>query len=1743
MLSLWQNPIYVSNTSLMKKNLLKKFLIFLVLTCSTMLAFGQTPPPVITSFTPVSGLTDGTTTVTITGSGFNTDKTKNLVLFGAVAAVVTNATANSLTVTAPAGATYAPITVLNRDVNLIGSSTAFFTPTFTPNKGTIAAGDFEPKVDFTAGANPTSIAIGDLDSDGKPDLVVTNTNSNTITIFRNISSSGSITATSFATGVSFSVGAQPYSVAIGDLDGDGKPDLAVSNYGSLTISVLHNTSTSGSINTSSFAAKLDFSTGQEPFGVSIGDVDGDGKSEMVVSNIGNNTISIFRNTSSVGSIDASSFAARQNFAVNDVPNGTAIGDLDGDGKPDIVVAHYGSNPTVSVFRNISSSGSINLSAKVDFALGSGPQTVVIGDIDGDGKPDLATANQNSNNISVLRNTATSGSIDASSFAAKVDFGTNASPQTIAIGDLDGDGKPDLATVSYNSNTVSILRNTASSGIINASSFASKVDYPTGGSPFGVAIGDLDGDGMADIAVGSATVSVLRNNPHIAPVLTASSGTAASIAGGNVASTPVAVDPGITATIAFGPVSLSSATVSISGNFAEDLLAFNNTGAATFGNITASLYSAGVLTLSSTGNSATLAQWQAALRAVTYTNNALTPNTANRTISFTLTNVPNASNTATRTLTVTAAVQATLVMADAALKVGETSLLTITFSEAVTGFSNADLSIVNGTLTAVSSSDGGITWTATFTPTAAITDATNVITLDNTGVINGAGNAGLGTTASNNYAIDTQQPTATLVMADAALKVGETSLLTITFSEAVIGFTNADLNFTNGTLSAISSSDGGITWTATFTPAVATTTTDNLITLDNTGVADAAGNIGTGTTPSNVYDIDTKAPTVVSVLRASPNPTMASNVDYTVTFSEVVSGLDATDFTITVAGGMTGTVNTITTTDSKVYNVNVHQITGFGRLRLSVKAGLGITDAAGNGIPTPFQGEIYDIQLIPVVTHGGVALTAMPATYGTPSNAQSFTVSGTTLSANLIVTPPADFEISSDGGNTYGSVASYPQTGGVVTNQVIFVRLKATAAIGPHTGNITITSTGATTDNVSIPVSTVSTAPLTITATGPAKAFGSALTAGISNTNFTASTTYNNEVVGSVTLTPDAAGLSAATPGGTAYMVTPSAATGTAGFIASNYNITYVPFNGTVGAINQTITFGPLTAATYGNAPITLTGTSTSSLPVTYTSSDPTVATVNGSTLTIVGAGTTTITAQQAGNNNFTAGTNVLQLFTVGAKSIIVTADAKSKTYGAADPALTYAITTGTLVGTDAFTGALTRATGETVNTYAISQGNLALNANYALTFVPANFIITTKVLTVTANNQSKVYGSANPALTLAYSGFSGTDNASALSTLPTLTTTAVTNSPVTTYPITVGGGVSANYSFVYQPGTLSVTPAALTITADNKTKNYLAANPALTASYAGFVLGETATVLTTPVSLSTTATAASLAGNYAITPSGAVAANYSISYAPGTLTVSATAQNITFVALANKLSTDAIFTLTATASSGLAVTYTSSDPTVARIVNGNQIEILQAGITNITASQAGSTNYAAATPVVQSFTVIDNPAPIITIVSNKGNSISKGETALLTASGAVTYQWSNSSGIIGGQNSATLSVRPSVNTTYTVTGFNQFGRSSTQSFNLEVRSDFQALNISNVVTPNGDGKNDFWIIENIDLYPNNKVKVFDRAGKSVFQQDGYKNTWSGTYNGSPLPEATYYYLIDFGPGFGVKKGTLSIIGN
>ena len=183
--------------------------------------------------------------------------------------------------------------------------------------------------------------------------------------------------------------------------------------------------------------------------------------------------------------------------------------------------------------------------------------------------------------------------------------------------------------------------------------------------------------------------------------------------------------------------------------------------------------------------------------------------------------------------------------------------------------------------------------------------------------------------------------------------------------------------------------------------------------------------------------------------------------------------------------------------------------------------------------------------------------------------------------------------------------------------------------------------------------------------------------------------------------------------------------------------------------------------------------------------------------------------------------------------------------------------------------------------------SFAGDTTYAASSGSADLTVSTAPLTITANNQTKAYGAAIPAMTASYTGLVNGDTSASLTTQPTISTTATSSSHVSgsPYTITVSGAADSNYSISYVAGNLAVTTAPLTITASNQTKVYGAALPSLTASYTGLVNGDTSASLTSLPTLSTSAGAFSDVNSYAITASGAVAGDYSISYLPGFLSV------------------------------------------------------------------------------------------------------------------------------------------------------------------------------------------------------------------------------------------------------------------
>jgi hypothetical protein len=479
-------------------------------------------PPTVSLFTPTSGLPN--TEVTITGTNFNPVKANNIVFFGATMATVSAATATSITVNLPNGATYGPITVLNAETGLLAYSAGFFKPVFSPAKPSISGNDFAGSAYFASGASPRFTLISDFDSDGKPDMAIPNIGSGGVSVLRNTSTSGNFIFPDryfFSTNKS----SAPFSLAVGDIDGDGRPDMVTANENK-TISVFLNNSVVGS-GVISFATRSDFPATAAPSCIAIGDLDGDGKPDLAVSvtatinskSVGH--ISIYRN---IGSVGNANFSTSIDVPAGSIPIYVSIVDINADGKPDVIATNRdGSDPSLLILANASTSGAINFPTLSKVAVPGIANGLAVGDIDGDGKQDLLTSSYyiaTGNAINVYRNNGTGNAVSFETNSMVV----SGFPNDLTVGDLNGDGKLDIAYADGSgsgngSGTQNglrynyILQNTSTGLRI---SFTNKIALLSNESPVGVSINDMDGDGKSDIILANYSinkVAVIRTNPQ------------------------------------------------------------------------------------------------------------------------------------------------------------------------------------------------------------------------------------------------------------------------------------------------------------------------------------------------------------------------------------------------------------------------------------------------------------------------------------------------------------------------------------------------------------------------------------------------------------------------------------------------------------------------------------------------------------------------------------------------------------------------------------------------------------------------------------------------------------------------------------------------------------------------------------------------------------------------------------------------------------------------------------------------------------------------------------------------------------------------------------------------------------------------------------------------------------------------------------------------------------------------------
>jgi type IV secretory pathway protease TraF len=471
-------------------------------------------------------------------------------------------------------------------------------------------------------------------------------------------------------------------------------------------------------------------------------------------------------------------------------------------------------------------------------------------------------------------------------------------------------------------------------------------------------------------------------------------------------------------------------------------------------------------------------------------------------------------------------------------------------------------------------------------------------------------------------------------------------------------------------------------------------------------------------------------------------------------------------------------------------------------------------------------------------------------------------------------------------------------------------------------------------------------------------------------------------------------------------------------------VTCAPSAGTFGSSATTCT-AQTTAGATGLISITYNGTA-------WGSGD-----VNGSgAFSVSGGGgwnggSYTITATYAGDENFNGASGSVNYTIDQLTPTITWATPAAITYGTPLSA-TQLKATASVPGTFVYTPAAGTVLGAGSQTLSVTFTPTD-TTDYETASATVILTVNKAVLTVTANNALKAYGTANPAFTASYSGFQNGDTAAVLSGSPSFTTTATASSPVGAYSITPAAGSlsAANYTFVFADGSLTITPTALNVTANNASRTFDVANPAFTATYIGFVNGDTSASLTTQPTCTTIAVLLSPVGTYPIACSGAVDANYTVTYTAGTLTIG----KVTLVPMTS-------FTFTSSlnpSTYGAGVTFTGTIPAAATgtmqfldngIAMGSPVAVstgvatyttaaLPVGTQTITAQYSGDSNYNAATSPAVSQVV--NKA-ILTVTANNTSKVYG------TANPSFTPSYS---GFVNGDTSAVLSGSPTLTTAAT----------------------------------------------------------------------------------------------------------------
>jgi hypothetical protein len=348
-------------------------------------------------------------------------------------------------------------------------------------------GTFAPQRTFATGFVPFAVAVADLNGDGKPDLVTADYNAHGVGVLAG-NGDGSFQAQGFV-----GVGSGPAAAAVADLNGDHRPDVVTANALSHSVSVLLGNG-DGSFQPE---RRIDLGSSFLPEALAVADVNGDGRPDLVVADYGGSTVAVL-----LGNGDGS-FQPPLTFAVGDHPRALAVADVNGDNTFDIITANTGTpqhpGGTVSVLLG---NGNGTFGPQRTFAVGTGPTSLAVADVNGDHVLDLVTANIQAGTVSVLP-----GNGDGT-FGPQRTFTVGSLPTAVAVADVNGDGKPDLVVANYSGGTVSVLRGNGDG------SFQGQRTFPAAPDLNAVAVTDVTGDGIPDLLLagtGNPGVIMLPGN--------------------------------------------------------------------------------------------------------------------------------------------------------------------------------------------------------------------------------------------------------------------------------------------------------------------------------------------------------------------------------------------------------------------------------------------------------------------------------------------------------------------------------------------------------------------------------------------------------------------------------------------------------------------------------------------------------------------------------------------------------------------------------------------------------------------------------------------------------------------------------------------------------------------------------------------------------------------------------------------------------------------------------------------------------------------------------------------------------------------------------------------------------------------------------------------------------------------------------------------------------------------------------